>query len=326
MALAGDDPTRRASMALAFVQHLPWRNEGTKEVYQSAVRSLKTGGNCHDLSVVLVALLYAMGQTDARITWVKQDGAPLEHVTVQVRTPKGWCYTETTIPGAQLCEDPYAAERRLDGDRSIRGDTSAPLPAGLRLPSPIGQDVVVAYDATKVRPPVAPNTPPSTQHSLVVPQTNPSGALNRCSSKEAAVSAARSLMDNAARLQSVDPRFALRAVGGRVLPDPTGYSIGVSCARWLELSFAERRAVLQNAARGWAVSQGIGPGSIDVGYLYDWINAEQIAMDNHCQAADAGYQRAVTELEACKSVMATIARANPRMAYGAARMIPSRNR
>ena len=150
---------RRAEIALHFVQHLPWRDE-EGEVYQQARDTLRRGGNCHDLSVVYCALLLDLGFPGAKITWVTQQGAPLNHVLVEFpiggrwcyagKCHSGWCYAETTIPGAQVCEDPYDAARARDGSHPL-GRAAHEIPRSVRLPPASGQDEITVSVNEPVR-------------------------------------------------------------------------------------------------------------------------------------------------------------------------------
>lgn len=157
----------RVALALALVQSLPWFDDaGTAEVYQRARTTLARGGTCHDKSELLVALLLRLGIATAKVVWVDQDDAPQNHVAVQLvvdgqwcyagQCHSGWCYAETTVAGARVCEDPYDAERRLDGARTLRGDARV---GKVRLPPANGQSVVSA------RPGKAPT--PATSAPLV---------------------------------------------------------------------------------------------------------------------------------------------------------------
>jgi hypothetical protein len=136
------------ALALAWVQRLPWHDvDGDREVYRRSVDTIANGGTCHDRAVLLVATLRRLGDATAKVTWVTQRDAPENHVLVQWQTSRGWCYAgrchagwcwaETTIDGAHACEDPYAADRRVDGISGVaHGD--------LMLPKAAGQDVVTA--------------------------------------------------------------------------------------------------------------------------------------------------------------------------------------
>jgi transglutaminase-like putative cysteine protease len=90
----------------------PWG----REYYQGIYWTLTYGGDCEDLVVALVALMLAAG-LDARVVWQEQSGAPLNHVTAQVRlpTPKGpeWVWADPTVKGARLGEEPHDAAARL---------------------------------------------------------------------------------------------------------------------------------------------------------------------------------------------------------------------
>jgi hypothetical protein len=178
----------RAAAALAFVQGLRWRDDAPHvERYQSVARTLREGGNCHDRSPVLVALLLALGVPNARNAWLTQHDAPRNHVIAQVELDgavceagvcrKGWCWAETTVDGARVCEDPYDALRRVEaGDAngafgpSVPSDVVAPAPTGApvyetttrrQLPAPSGAPVVAPMLALggprrRVQPPAAP--------------------------------------------------------------------------------------------------------------------------------------------------------------------------
>ncbi len=102
--------------------------------WRAALRTFIEGGDCEDLSVLLVAFVRAARSiyrlpVYARLVWIRQPGRTLDHVTTEVaispealdespvmvtadgpldpRTP--WQWAEPSVPGARLGEDPYAA-------------------------------------------------------------------------------------------------------------------------------------------------------------------------------------------------------------------------
>lgn len=75
------------------------------------------GGNCEDLSVVLVALCKNLG-IDARCVWIDQPKSSLNHVATQLYVEGQWLWADPSIwisdgGGAKLGEHPQVALARL---------------------------------------------------------------------------------------------------------------------------------------------------------------------------------------------------------------------
>lgn len=120
------EETARACMEL--VQALPYRPDrpGEADDLADPCNALRIGGDCEDLSVLLVALWAACGLA-GRIIWLVQDGASQDHVTAEVFLASsglrvaGWYYGEATVRGARLGEDPHKAAARLGVGRGSPG-------------------------------------------------------------------------------------------------------------------------------------------------------------------------------------------------------------
>lgn len=121
-----------------------------KEVFTSVAETILAGGDCEDLSVVLVSALRALG-IRARVVWITQEGRSLNHVTAQVSfsdpsVPDNlaeWLWAEPSIRGAELGENPYAAAARLRdfqaiGQQGIPDRYEVVLPAGSVITRPAG--------------------------------------------------------------------------------------------------------------------------------------------------------------------------------------------
>lgn len=111
----------RAARLLVAVQRRGFRPDPDgAEYYQGVGYTLTHGGDCEDLSVLLMAALTAVG-IKSKLRWLSQPGSALNHVTLAVQLPTGPAWAETTIPGARLGEDPYEAAQRLGSLERIRG-------------------------------------------------------------------------------------------------------------------------------------------------------------------------------------------------------------
>lgn len=84
--------------------------------------TLTRGGDCEDLSILLGAVLRAVG-VPFRIVWLdrSETGYPQSHVTLECQDEDGlWKYAEASIPGARLGEEPLrAADRSLAMQRRL---------------------------------------------------------------------------------------------------------------------------------------------------------------------------------------------------------------
>lgn len=120
------EQTARACMEL--VQKLPYRPDrpGEADDLAAPCNALRIGGDCEDLSVLLVALWAAAGLA-GRIIWLVQDGATQDHVTAEVflaasgQRSAGWYFGEATVRGARLGEAPHKAAARLGVGRGMPG-------------------------------------------------------------------------------------------------------------------------------------------------------------------------------------------------------------
>lgn len=112
---AGSDPPLRqlARVLLWFVQGLPYVDDTSgEEWFQGVLYTLQHGGDCEDLSALLVALALAAG-IPARVEWLDlqgSQGATMNHVAVRLGPHGEWA--ETIVPGAQLGVHPLDAARQ----------------------------------------------------------------------------------------------------------------------------------------------------------------------------------------------------------------------
>ena len=106
------------------MQRLPYYPDppGESDWISDPCHALVVGGDCEDLSVLLVALWAACGLT-ARVVWIAQPEAGQDHVSAEVLLPRaaGWLPGEGTVRGARLGEDPYVAAKRLQAVRARGG-------------------------------------------------------------------------------------------------------------------------------------------------------------------------------------------------------------
>lgn len=91
-------------------------------------------GDCEDTSTVFAGLARSLG-LDARVTWVLQPDAPQDHVAVVACAvgvaafgPGGCGWVETTIPGAQVGEDPYTAVLKHGRGERVMGRKAGNIP------------------------------------------------------------------------------------------------------------------------------------------------------------------------------------------------------
>ncbi len=108
---------------LIAVQDLPYVPDDG-DTYQGVEYTLAYGGDCEDLDTLLGAAMLILN-VPANLVYLEQPGAPQDHMTVTVEVRGQFCYAETTIPGARLCEDPYAAVARLGHGHRLRGSVNA---------------------------------------------------------------------------------------------------------------------------------------------------------------------------------------------------------
>ena len=107
---------------LRWVQSLPYDPKRTaqgEEWFQPPMYTLTHGGNCEDLNMMLVGMSRGVG-IPARLIWINQTNAPLNHVTSQAWLAGRWVWTEASIRGAMVAENPYHAAGRL-GQQHVMG-------------------------------------------------------------------------------------------------------------------------------------------------------------------------------------------------------------
>jgi transglutaminase-like putative cysteine protease len=107
---------------LRWVQSLPYDPKRTaqgEEWFQPPLYTLTHGGNCEDLNMMLVGMSRGVG-IPARLIWINQTNAPLNHVTSQAWLAGRWVWTEASIRGAMVAENPYHAAGRL-GQQHVVG-------------------------------------------------------------------------------------------------------------------------------------------------------------------------------------------------------------
>jgi len=107
---------------LRWVQLLPYDPKRTafgEEWFQPPLYTLTHGGNCEDLNMMSVGMSRAVG-IPARLVWINQKNAPLNHVTSQAWLNGRWVWTEASIRGAMVAENPYHAAGRL-GQQHVVG-------------------------------------------------------------------------------------------------------------------------------------------------------------------------------------------------------------
>mgnify|MGYP003644105733 CR=1 FL=1 len=114
----GTPPDERAARLLEWMQRTVEHAPESVETFLPAWRTIETGrGDCDDHARALSAL-YTVAGFKAGIGTL---GDPPTHVAATVRTPSGWNWAESTIPGARLGEHPRAAVARVGAPRSDIG-------------------------------------------------------------------------------------------------------------------------------------------------------------------------------------------------------------
>lgn len=105
--------------ALRTVQSLPYVHDPVNEEWLQTANFTLTGnggkphgGDCKDLSVLLVAIERILGLR-AEPYWITQNGQSINHVTARVWLDGRWFWQDGSIRGAMLGESPYEAEERL---------------------------------------------------------------------------------------------------------------------------------------------------------------------------------------------------------------------
>ena len=120
-------------ISLLTVQGLPYVPDppGARDLVRDPWETSEIGGDCEDLAVLLGVYLTRL-RVRWDLLWMHQgeSGAPLDHVTVQLRLDSQWFWADPTVRGARLGEHPYDAVERLgvDGHRL----TGRALGRGLR--------------------------------------------------------------------------------------------------------------------------------------------------------------------------------------------------
>lgn len=108
---------------LGWVQRLGYVDDPPGDWYQGTLYTISDearghAGDCEDLSVELVTLLRLNGVL-AWMWWVFQDGAALNHVTVRTKIDGEDVWTDPSIEGAEVGENPYHAAKRLKQLRRV---------------------------------------------------------------------------------------------------------------------------------------------------------------------------------------------------------------
>lgn len=114
-----------AAAALRLVQQRPYiPPRQDVEEFQSvwSIGRPGVGGDCADLSVLLVSVYRTLG-FPSEVIWITQAGKSLNHVTAKVWVDGAERWAEPTIRGARLGEYPYDAADRLRAWHSL-GDPS----------------------------------------------------------------------------------------------------------------------------------------------------------------------------------------------------------
>lgn len=107
------NPLSVAQEALNAVHHLEYHPHPEGEWFQPTEYTIIHGGNCEDLSTVLVALLLRLG-VPAHVSWINQVDKPLNHVAVKINIGNNdWRWADPSIAGARVGEEPYEALARL---------------------------------------------------------------------------------------------------------------------------------------------------------------------------------------------------------------------
>lgn len=112
-----------AQALLTFVQKdVGYIDDPEGEWYQGVRYTLEHGGDCEDMATLFVAMAACVG-IPARLAWLEQPKARLNHVTAQVLTPKpsgllsrgsselDWRWAEPTISSAKIGQHPYDAAK-----------------------------------------------------------------------------------------------------------------------------------------------------------------------------------------------------------------------
>lgn len=116
-------PLEVAQALLTYVQKdVGYIDDPEGEWYQGVRYTLSHGGDCEDMATLFVAMCACVG-ISARLAWLEQPSARLNHVTAQVFLPKAsgllsrgpaspqWLWAEPTISSAKIGQHPYDAAR-----------------------------------------------------------------------------------------------------------------------------------------------------------------------------------------------------------------------
>jgi transglutaminase-like putative cysteine protease len=102
-----------AQRLLDFVQNqVGYVPDPPGEWYQGALYTLGWGGDCEDLSVLLVSLARCVG-LKARVKWLDQPGYRLNHVSALMVIDGREQWAEASVSGARLGEHPWDAASRV---------------------------------------------------------------------------------------------------------------------------------------------------------------------------------------------------------------------
>ncbi len=110
-------PRDLARWCLALAQAAGYRPDPPGEWYQAPWYTVEHGGDCEDLAVLVVALLRLSGIV-ARLVWIDQPEADLNHVSAEAWLDADddlrwdWRWTEPSVCGARLGEEPRDAVER----------------------------------------------------------------------------------------------------------------------------------------------------------------------------------------------------------------------
>lgn len=112
-----------AQALLTYVQKdVGYREDPEGEWYQGVKFTLENGGDCEDMAALFVAMAACVG-IRAKLVWLEQPKARLNHVTAKVYVPssKGmifkeegpreWQWAEPTIASAKIGQHPYDAAK-----------------------------------------------------------------------------------------------------------------------------------------------------------------------------------------------------------------------
>lgn len=131
-----------AERILKTVQDIGWVADFPGDWMQPVEYTLEHGGDCEDLTNLLMAVCWILGPNAANV-WLDQPDQPLNHITGAIGLPNGetpsfadarpidpsetpqidgvtWWWADTTVANAQLGEWVYDAVDRLRSGRGVR--------------------------------------------------------------------------------------------------------------------------------------------------------------------------------------------------------------